>query len=97
MSQTMEELREVEAALSGALQLASQENDTLKRQVGVLAKEFSTHGRCVECQARYLCLYSAVGITCEDAIKQWSLEQAKEVRGANARNHGLAPQGETHD
>jgi hypothetical protein len=75
----------------------AKKNILLRRQVDALAKEFSTHGRCVECQARYLCLHSAGGLTCEDAIKQWSLEQAKAVRGANARNHGLAPQGETHD
>jgi hypothetical protein len=61
----------------------------LKRQVDVLANEFSTHGRCVECQARYLCLHSAGGLTCVDAIKQWSLEQAK-AGGAGA-NAGAVP------
>jgi len=35
-TQTIEEMKEVAEALSGALQLASQENDTLKRQVEVL-------------------------------------------------------------
>lgn len=74
MSQTIEELREVAGALSGALQLAS-------RQVDVLAKEFSKHGRCAECQARHVCLHSAGGITCGDAIKQWSREQAKKGGG----------------
>jgi hypothetical protein len=74
MSQTIEELKEEAAALSGALQLAS-------RQVEVLAKEFSKHGRCAECQARHVCLHAASGITCGDAIKQWSLEQAKKGGG----------------
>ncbi len=56
---------------------------TLKRQVEALAEEFSKHGRCGECQARSLCQDSNLmgGITCRDAIKQWSLEQAKAVRG----------------
>ena len=36
-TQTSEELREVAEALSGALQLASRENATLKRHVDVLA------------------------------------------------------------
>jgi len=53
------------------------ENILLNRQVAVLAKEFSKHGRCVECQARYLCLHSSGGTTCGEAIKQWSMEQAK--------------------
>jgi hypothetical protein len=66
----------------------AEENILLRRQVEVLAKEFKTHGRCVECQARSLCLHSAVGITCGDAIKQWSLEQAKAGGGgANAAHH----------
>jgi hypothetical protein len=72
----MAELKEVAEALSGALQLASQEAETLKRQLEVLAKELGNR-MCVECQARSLCLHSAGGITCEDAIKEWSLEQAK--------------------
>jgi hypothetical protein len=49
---------------------------TLKRQVEVLAKELGNR-TCVECSARSICLHSAGGITCGDAIKQWSLEQAK--------------------
>ncbi len=53
------------------------ENILLRRQVEVLAKEFKTHGRCAECRARMLCLHSEGGITCEDSIKQWALEQAK--------------------
>jgi len=60
-----------------AMDNARAEIDTLKRQLEVLAKEFSKHGRCAECQARHVCLHSASGITCKDSIKQWSLEQAK--------------------
>ena len=53
------------------------ENILLNRQVAVLAKEFSKHGRCVECQARSLCLHSTGAVACGDGIKQWSMEQAK--------------------
>jgi hypothetical protein len=81
-TQTIEELKEVAEALSGALQLASRENDALKRQVEAMAKEFSKHGLCEECAARVLCLHRSVGITCRDSIKQWSLEQAKKGGGA---------------
>ena len=57
------------------------ENILLRRQVEVLATEFSKHGRCVECNARSFCLHSSGGKTCGDGIKQWSLERAKEVGG----------------
>lgn len=48
-TQTIEELREEAAALSGALQLASQENATLKRQVESLVKNRAEMEDCWNC------------------------------------------------
>jgi hypothetical protein len=69
------------AAVLEDLEALETERATLKRQVEVLAKEFSKHGLCEECAARVLCLHRSVGITCRDSIKQWSLEQAKKGGG----------------
>jgi hypothetical protein len=80
---TIDELREVAQALSGALQIATRENDLLRRQVEALAKEFSEHGVCADCAANAsaLCRSTGAGITCGDSIKQWSLERAKKGGG----------------
>jgi hypothetical protein len=76
--QTIDELREIAEALSGALQIAVKESDLLRRQVDAMAKVFSKHGVCSDCVARVMCRTSGGGgITCVEAIKQWSLEQAK--------------------
>jgi hypothetical protein len=48
-----------------------------ERQVDVLVKELGNR-MCVECSARSICLHSAGGITCGEAIKQWSLAEVKE-------------------
>jgi len=57
----------------------AEENLLLKRQVEVLAKEFSRHGHCDKCTANGMpvCRETNKGITCASAFKQWSLEQAK--------------------
>ncbi len=83
--QTIEDLREVAAALSGALQLASKENDTLKRQVEVLAKRIDTlttrYGECRMCPVSRDGYHSPprceCGQKCAENMIEWSLEQAK--------------------
>ncbi len=79
--QTMEELREVAEALSGALQLASQENDTLKRQVEVLAKKIGEYYADIphpETFAGYRNHWEELSMLerTQEWLK-WSLEQAK--------------------
>ena len=79
MSQTIEELREVAAALSGALQLASRENDLRKRQVELVVKNRAEMEDCWNCPV----YTGAETLTCEtrekceEHIAKWSLEQAK--------------------
>jgi len=83
-AQTIEELREVAAALSGALQLASKENDLLKRQVEVLARRIERLNRkgyaCEICEVTVSELHCVQ--RCAELVKSWSLEQAKKGGGA---------------
>ncbi len=76
----MEELREVAEALSGALQLASRENDTLKRQVEVL-EEFARdvlHGFDCDADAHR---YGTMCRCCTAAKILGEIEQAKKGGG----------------
>jgi hypothetical protein len=89
--QTIEELREVAEALSGALQLASRENDllkqenaTLKRQVEVFVEAWSKRIYCQTCLVVRTPLASSPEVkycqnrdSCKKVMRAWSLEQAK--------------------
>jgi len=67
------------AAMTLSRDQARQEADTLRRQVDVLANEFSRHAYCDSCNgnAMRICSGTNAGITCASGIKEWALEQAK--------------------
>jgi hypothetical protein len=79
--QTIEDLREVAAALPGALQLASRENDTLKRQVEVLANDMARTAPPENYPNHYDDWLELLFAERVQWWVKWSLEQAKKGGG----------------
>jgi chromosome segregation ATPase len=71
--------QELEDALD-AVEAVRKENEQLRRQVAVLV-DMARDVQCSNCDARDLCDNKPAAMTCEETIREWAAQQAKEGGG----------------